>query len=95
MAVDLLRRRCRNLVPATLAVLLCAAPGSGGGAQQPPAGRTSPARVERRLPLQRFLWSRQAQQDREGYYQQAVALCDDYPEESRTEEKVRRDFEAM
>jgi hypothetical protein len=89
------RTPCRSLILAPLAVSLCAAPASGGTTQQPPAGQTSPAVVERRLPLHRFQWSRQAQQDREGYYQQAVALCDDYPEESRTEEKVRRDFEAM
>ncbi len=49
----------------------------------------------RPLPLHRFQWSRSAQQDRDGYFRQVVALCDDYPEESRNEAKVKSDFETM
>jgi hypothetical protein len=60
-----------------------------------PAGAQQTAATERPLPLHRFAWSRQAQQDRDGFYRQAVALCDDYPEESRNAAKVRRDFETM
>lgn len=58
-----------------------------------PQTETIPAK--RTLPLHRFSWSRAAQQDKQGFYRQAVALCDDYPEESRKEAKVRRDFEAL
>lgn len=57
--------------------------------------QSPPSTGKRPLPLHRFRWSRLAQQDDDGFYRQAVALCDDYPEESRTEEKVRRDFETM
>jgi len=47
------------------------------------------------LPLNRFRWSRQAQQDPQGFYYQPAGLCEDYPTESRTPEKVQRDLEVL
>lgn len=57
---------------------------------------TSLAHAEKRpYPLHRFRWSRAAQTDKNGFYHQPVGLCDDYPDESRNERKVRHDFETM
>ncbi|HZT42680.1 MAG TPA: beta-galactosidase [Chthonomonadaceae bacterium] len=47
------------------------------------------------MPLNRFRWSRQAQQDPQGFYYQPAGLCEDYPTESRTPEKVQRDLEVL
>lgn len=49
----------------------------------------------RALPLHRFVWSRAAQQDAEGFYFQPAGLCDDYPEETTTSARIREDFDVI
>ncbi|HLV79296.1 MAG TPA: beta-galactosidase [Chthonomonadaceae bacterium] len=51
--------------------------------------------TQRLLPLNRFHWSRQAQQDPQGFYDEPAGLCEDYPPESRTPAKVERDLAVM
>ncbi|HEX5323580.1 MAG TPA: hypothetical protein VFW40_07325, partial [Capsulimonadaceae bacterium] len=43
-------------------------------------------------PINRFLWSRHAQQDAQGYYYQPAGLCEDYPQSTRTQERLDKDF---
>ncbi|MBA2431885.1 MAG: cellulase family glycosylhydrolase [Chthoniobacterales bacterium] len=43
----------------------------------------------------RFPFSRAAQQDQDGFYYQPAGLCEDYPEESTTSEKIQRDFAVL
>lgn len=45
--------------------------------------------------VKRFVFSRQVQQDAAGFYYQPAGLCEDYPEETTTSEKVARDFEIL
>lgn len=78
------------------AALLTAACGAVGPA--PAGGKAATearAAAARPLPIKRFTWSRQAQQDGLGFYHQPAALCDDYPEETTTPAKIRRDFATM
>ncbi len=49
----------------------------------------------RALPLKRYAFSRQVQQDAEGFYYQPMGLCEDYPEESTTLARVRQDFATL
>ena len=44
---------------------------------------------------QRFLFSRAAQQDSDGFYFQPAGLCEDYPEETTTSEKIAADFDVL
>jgi hypothetical protein len=69
---------------------------TGAAVAQPAAPPpTTPPRQSDRLPRNRFRWSRQAQQDRNGFYYQPVGLCEDYPEETTTTEKIRQDYETL
>jgi hypothetical protein len=43
----------------------------------------------------RFLHSRAAGTDAEGFYHQPAGLCEDYPEETTTSEKIQRDFAVL
>lgn len=68
------------------------------GCAQPalrPGTAVQAAAAQRPLPLRRFAFSRSVQQTPQGFYYQPAALCDDYPEESTTPAKIRRDFETM
>src|SRR4051812_5051931 len=62
-----------------------------------PSSGPVPVRSRGRRPLRRrpFVWSRQADQDPEGFYYQPVGLCDDYPEETTSEERIQRDFSLL
>ncbi len=59
------------------------------------SGIKPPAKNVRTSPLVRFPFSLQAKRDSKGFYLPAIALCDDYPEESRNKAKVLRDMETM
>jgi hypothetical protein len=61
----------------------------------PPTTIPSLPAAQRALPLNRFRWSRQAQQDRQGFYYQPAGLCEDYPEEATTLTKIRQDLETV
>jgi hypothetical protein len=72
--------------------------GLAAAVTEPPAPRPSvvaPEAGDRPLSLNQFRWSRRAQQDRNGFYFQPVGLCEDYPEETTTPEKIRRDYETL
>lgn len=56
------------------------------------AAAGAPAAAQRPLPLNRFVWSRHAQQDLHGYYEEPLGLCDDFPVDSRTDQRLDRDF---
>ena len=43
----------------------------------------------------RFVFSRAAQQDREGFYFQPAGLCEDYPEETTTSAKIAAEFDVL
>ena len=43
----------------------------------------------------RFAFSRAAQQDARGFYLQPAGLCEDYPEETTTPEKIAADFDVL
>ena len=43
----------------------------------------------------RFPFSRAAQQDSNGFYFQRAGLCEDYPEETTTSEKIAADFDVL
>ena len=45
--------------------------------------------------LRRFAFSRAAQQDAAGFYLQPAGLCEDYPEETTTSEKIAGDFDVL
>lgn len=53
------------------------------------------AQNTRAVSLNRFLYSRQAQQDSEGYYYQPLGVGEDYPDAARTQERLDRDFAVM
>ena len=55
-------------------------------AQQPPSSAAEP---------RRFTFSRAAQQDGDGFYYQPAGLCEDYPEETTTSEKIAADFDVL
>lgn len=67
-------------------VLLCVTP------VRSIAGALAPAPTTRPFPINRFVWSRHAQQDKRGYYSEPLGLCDDFPEDSRTQARLDRDF---
>jgi hypothetical protein len=69
--------------------LLAALPSVAAGQTQTPASTTAPIRHHR------FEFSRQAQQDSQGFYLQPAGLCDDYPRESRNPVKVKHDLDVM
>lgn len=66
-----------------------------GARPQPVPAALNAQAAQRPVPLKRFAWSRSAQQTATGFYYQPAAICDDYPEESTTPAKIRRDFETM
>ncbi len=47
------------------------------------------------LTRSRFIFSRQAQQGVDGFYYQPAGLCEDYPEETTTAEKIEGDFDVL
>lgn len=65
-----------------------------GQSKAPPATPAAVAGPQRAARLH-FLWSRQTQQDRSGYYYQPAGLCEDYPEADQTQAKLDRDFRCL
>ena len=45
--------------------------------------------------IRRFVHSRAAQTDKEGFYRQPAGLCEDYPEETTTSEKIQKNFDVL
>lgn len=87
-----------RIAGATLAGALSLGALSSCASAPPPAPaalRAEKAFATRPIPLLRHAHSRAAQTSPDGFYDQPVALCDDYPEESTTLEKIRGDFAIM
>ena len=61
----------------------------------PAISSSTAAASSRALPLRRFIWSRTAQQSPDGFYAQPAALCEDYPEESTTLDRIRADLDQV
>ena len=60
------------------------------------ASPVSFAREAPRAPeIRRFVHSRAAQTDAQGFYHQPAGLCEDYPEETTTSEKIQKDFAVL
>jgi hypothetical protein len=62
------------------------------------ASHASPAHEQHGRPvaaLQQFPWSRAVRTTPGGFYYQPAGLCDDFPDDVRTRERIRRDFDVM
>ena len=76
------RLRCVSAVVAALTLFSSCSTSSAQAPQQPPE-------------IQRFLHSRAAQTDKDGFYHQPAGLCEDYPDETTTSAKIQRDFAVL